>query len=143
MEETSHQSTSEIDKVDALGAKDNQTFIATNFKYSTGNNLRLDSGIDEESSTTSLTQADVGDDETLQPLVEYHTIADEINEIINEEEPKDAEDEYNDDQSEQSGDQMSHNNDEGPVAPDPVVPNECEGEVPNRDNEEGDTDTMV
>ena len=105
-----------IDKVDALGVlRDNQAFISKNFKYRVGKNQKLNDDTDEESSTTPSIQDDEGDNETIQPLVEYHSIADEINEIINKEEPRNVGDEYNIDESEQSDDQMPDGADEESV----------------------------
>ena len=87
--------------------RDNQTYISTNFKYRIGDERKINNDvIDEISITTSEQDTDSGE-ETVQTLVEYHTIADEINEKIEDNtEQQTIEEELSENQNETNSDEI-------------------------------------
>ena len=122
-----------IDKVDAIGTKDGQSVISNNFKYSLGNNQRDEYIDNDKKSITQSVISETKSHKSVQSIIEFNTIADEINEIIetneqtNHDEVDDeaglpADDETND-EAESLG-EVQENKDEDGLVPDEIVSNE-------------------
>ena len=74
-----------IDKVDAIGTRDNQTLMPSNFKYRLVQNIRL-SDDDDSHSDREESNINESEDESVKSLTEFYGIlADDINEIVNNE----------------------------------------------------------
>ena len=71
-----------IDKVDAIGTRDKQSVISNNFKYRLGNNQRVDYVDNDDKSIAQSVNSETSSHKSIQSIMEFNTIADKINEII-------------------------------------------------------------
>ena len=75
-----------IDRVNMLGEKDGQQTISNNFRYRVGKDNKLRNIEDESSVRSRTSNENESDDESITSLVEFHEIADEINDIAQDDE---------------------------------------------------------
>ena len=73
-----------MDKVNKLGERDKQTYVSSNFKYRIGKQPihRSDESVTSHHENDQIEEAD--DEQSIKSLVEFHNIADDVNEIMDE-----------------------------------------------------------